>query len=590
MIKNGSFENGWYHPNGVAELQIPTDWEFYFCEDVPNPINSDDCNKFVRPEVRILPKVDLPEHEQDLFVLDGDYCLKPFKGFGAWWGGFTQKVDSPGKYRLYLNIYADLVDSYENGQKVPAADPLSGRVRIVTPDYESEWVNLKALEQNGLVFDFTSSTHFTVEFMLPFALENSGIFADKWSLEKLEDVEDGLPRVQYERTYHVLPQNATLEQAKFVLEEVFGKKETIGWSSDDAGIGKLDIRNVVEWGRTPSEKPEYEEFYRTYYPGVSLSFRNFMSPVPPLTPDGVKTTLHLQTSISGWLDYIRDVKPTWVKVFQAELAQLVKDVSPDTKVLWRNHFDNYYHFQDNPKPEEAAKEFLGHFWDSLVKNSQWIDAIEGLNETTETGCWDKNKAAVRFSVALSEELASRQDQLHSHVGLVMLNTAIGNIGHKSVEIEQLIPAVEASIRNGGYIGYHPYFPCYPNPGVSETWMEEEGYHWHLRALESWQPVFSACGLYPRFLFTEGGACGAYIREDGRPGGMENSGAGWGDPGCLNRDWNRYKNLLIRYEEILSYYPNAEAVMLFTSSSSLKDWEYFQLQKEQLESLANEYKV
>ena len=28
LLPNPSFEGGWYHPNGIPELQIPEDWQF----------------------------------------------------------------------------------------------------------------------------------------------------------------------------------------------------------------------------------------------------------------------------------------------------------------------------------------------------------------------------------------------------------------------------------------------------------------------------------------------------------------------------------------------------------------------------------
>ena len=52
-MKNGSFEDGWYHPDGIPELQIPNKFVFSYSTS-ENPINSDPANKFVRPEVRVL--------------------------------------------------------------------------------------------------------------------------------------------------------------------------------------------------------------------------------------------------------------------------------------------------------------------------------------------------------------------------------------------------------------------------------------------------------------------------------------------------------------------------------------------------------
>jgi len=83
--------------------------------------------------------------------------------------------------------------------------------------------------------------------------------------------ERGFPRIQYERTYVLLPQNAGPEWAQAVIEAMWDDRcPTIGSSADDAGIGNLDVRRVI--AVNPGEWPgDLREFYKTHYPGIEYN-------------------------------------------------------------------------------------------------------------------------------------------------------------------------------------------------------------------------------------------------------------------------------------------------------------------------------
>jgi len=80
----------------------------------------------------------------------------------------------------------------------------------------------------------------------------------------------GYPRVQYERTYVLLPPDANAAWARAVVEGSWDQKRyTIGGSGDDAGIGDLDVRRVI--AINPEAWPgalSLEDFFKQYYPGV----------------------------------------------------------------------------------------------------------------------------------------------------------------------------------------------------------------------------------------------------------------------------------------------------------------------------------
>ncbi len=91
----------------------------------------------------------------------------------------------------------------------------------------------------------------------------------------------GEPRVQYERTYWVIndPGNLQESQVRSIAEQAFDdSKRTLGYSFDDAGIGDLNVRNVVVWGWPKNNMNTLLNWYKTYYSGVKVSFRSLPLP------------------------------------------------------------------------------------------------------------------------------------------------------------------------------------------------------------------------------------------------------------------------------------------------------------------------
>jgi hypothetical protein len=98
--------------------------------------------------------------------------------------------------------------------------------------------------------------------------------------------ERGKPRVQYERTYVLLPPDADASWARAVAESAWdAKRYTIGGSADDAGIGDLDVRRVVAVNPQKWTSGNLEDFFRQYYPGVEYK------PITVATPAELKQKL-----------------------------------------------------------------------------------------------------------------------------------------------------------------------------------------------------------------------------------------------------------------------------------------------------------
>jgi hypothetical protein len=63
-----------------------------------------------------------------------------------------------------------------------------------------------------------------------------------------------------------------LQQVQAIIGQAYARRNTVGFSHDDAGIGDLDQRHVVVWG---NEYPQsvLRNWYNQYYPGVTVEFR-----------------------------------------------------------------------------------------------------------------------------------------------------------------------------------------------------------------------------------------------------------------------------------------------------------------------------
>lgn len=640
MFINPSFENGHWFPtkenviNGwhfadsggaspIVELQLPVGWGFRWADEtIPNPYSTDPWNRFKRPEVRVLSEGSLPANEKELFIVDGSHTLKIFRGYGAWYGAIYQDLElDGGLYIAKVNIFNDAVARYDDNKKIPALDSHACQIRIVINDSEpSEWRPLFPQNMNAEEFLFSAegNTRVALEIMMPFALNNSGIFTDAESIiEIIADQHQGAPRVQYERTYVLLPPNADLDWVHAAANGTWeAHAYTIGNSADDAGIGDLDARRIIvinpdEWG--PGEDGKgLRGFYDTHYPNVDarqviadspgmveslLSHAQFEDlgvlepytaepppPPPPPPPASLFTlpTFHLQATFPGWLDILAALhaegRPVrWVKLVAQgmEWANDIKRVSPKTKVVYRHWIAHQQPYLDG-NPIDEANRFLNHFWEGITLNP--IDAVESLNETIATGDIVGIDKTVAFDIAFAEEVYRRSG---GHVAPVTLTAPPGNPQH-GAEVRRLIPAVQATITAGGYLGPHTYMAARPEPDTTERWLEEEGLHYHLRPLLSWDVEFNAAGLYPKYLFGETGAVGVHIREDGRPGGFAGQEIGWRSSACLNGNLPRYVAVLLRYaEQIIEWNAEhgdrCEAYMVFTSGGI--GWLYFQFNSE-----------
>ncbi len=105
----------------------------------------------------------------------------------------------------------------------------------------------------------------------------------------LEDVLRGHPRIQYHRSYLLMPQTTRLAYIQSVINSgaMIRYRWTTGFSADDAGIGDLDSReihaiNPHEWGG------DLRNWYSLNYPGAQYN------PINVNTPGQLQENLELR--------------------------------------------------------------------------------------------------------------------------------------------------------------------------------------------------------------------------------------------------------------------------------------------------------
>jgi hypothetical protein len=97
----------------------------------------------------------------------------------------------------------------------------------------------------------------------------------------------GEPRTQYRRVYVLLPQDCGPEWAVAAVQGGHGRRLTVGYSADDAGLGALYSKQVL--AVNPHLWPDglTEAWYDEHYPGVDFVIINAD------TPEQLKTMLEL---------------------------------------------------------------------------------------------------------------------------------------------------------------------------------------------------------------------------------------------------------------------------------------------------------
>ena len=144
------------------------------------------------PETRVLPYFQLPENERGLFIREGEYTIKAFKGNGPISLRLLQDIAlQPGTYVFTVYVFPDLVSSYDGGKQF-SGDPFAGEVRFISPSGGTNWLTFAAFGtwgtfQHTFTVDTAQTVRIGVGLRGRYALASNGFFIDDWSLQKVEN-------------------------------------------------------------------------------------------------------------------------------------------------------------------------------------------------------------------------------------------------------------------------------------------------------------------------------------------------------------------------------------------------------------------
>lgn len=279
--------------------------------------------------------------------------------------------------------------------------------------------------------------------------------------------------------------------------------DPVPFLKDVLGINSELVDAMLRKGDTPSPEP----------------------PTPPTPPEPPVLPLRSNNLISlhsgeprpGWDTYWHESGANAMKVFSAGFAMQARQVVPDPNavVIWRKHSDYIVSVNDDPVKlvDRYSEEIAALCQNTGLTEEQVIDAISGvesLNEEIPTFNLIQLRKAVAFDVGFAEKLHQRYgDGLRP----LLLNVAVGN-PHET-EVIELLPAAEASVTYGGWLGYHAYWTSNEHRTfITDYW------DYHAGRWMRWDDVFRANGVFPRYLLSEGGIVYAH------DGLAFNSGLGW----------------------------------------------------------------
>jgi len=300
---------------------------------------------------------------------------------------------------------------------------------------------------------------------------------------------------------------------------------------------------------------------------------------PQYPEPGEFLSLHIQDNSSGIYEYIATVQPEWVKLVEnMQWGRQIKAISPKTNVLYRHVINNYNpYFNHSGGLRAGARLYLEQILDSLLEEADWIDAVEGVNETIATGDISGIQRTVEFECHYADWLYS---ELGNAVVPCLLNPGVGNPQHGE-EALLMLPAAEQVVKYNGYLGGHTYIGF--NYKQRYCTLSDSVRHFSMRPLLSWDVEFRKKGVYPQYIFTEGG--GILIVN----GSMPSATAGWRYKETCNGDWEWYKSSLLKYRSLVQAWNKehgnrcrGQCIFTFPGSG---EWEHFGISRKQLLDLS-----
>jgi len=223
-----------------------------------------------------------------------------------------------------------------------------------------------------------------------------------------------------------------------------------------------------------------------------------------------------------------------------------KRAFPECLVVFRRCVDNDGYWIHEPDPKLSARRFLDIYSaniDTHARNTGMsvaqilacVDVLEPPNEVIGTFTPD-TELAVAFDCAFADAVRERYGKM---VNAALLTIPVGN--PDASEIYKLLPAARKAYTDGHYLAPHPYWPSNRDDILrNPAWLEERWLHFAAR-WQTWDDLFRANGVYPRYYGGESGICYS-------PDGWNfNSGRGWKSCGSFLQYIEQIKRARVGYQ-------------------------------------------
>lgn len=284
----------WYDQNGVQQVRNGWTLEYTSGTNLQVPPEQQAENEYGLMEAIFRWGAFVPPDEWDTLLNQKGHAYKMFARQQAWKSRTKTPVLPPGRYRVTLTYYDDCYVEYADGHKTPPPDPLSFEARIGIGDQSIPWQPSAFLADNTLQAEFVidDDQNAWFRFRGRWAILNVSSWVKRFHVEKFVGTEPpveppvepcyGLPRLQYRRVYRVLHPSLSDEQAIEAFRLGAERKETAGWSFDDAGLGALDDKTAVVIGNLSQiQQNELVDWYDVHYPGTKVEFEPAPGTPPP---------------------------------------------------------------------------------------------------------------------------------------------------------------------------------------------------------------------------------------------------------------------------------------------------------------------
>lgn len=478
LLFNGNFSEGW-STDPLTGNQTPKGWhtenaaigdELHYHLDVdmrPYPGDTHNIVSVIPEHVHKLnTNASLPPSQQlggeDALILSCKTGLsacgvyKVFSAGGAFGHHMWQRVEipEPGLYRLSGNVR---VHAHGNGDTGAA---------WVTPtvDYQPiGWLTFKRDFQEQEYLHFESEYLFMFrEYTYGIILESHTVggidfFVDDFKVEFIKAVDDtppdpdptecrGLPRVDYERTYNVIHKSASLDAILDIVELTYPQRQTVGFSTDDAGIGDLNVKNAVLWQWPGDQRQVMRDWYAEHYPGTTVTFKTLgggeptpdPEPEPEPEPDpnwkpkryiprGTVGGFHGAQGDDGQINIARALRdagvdmPTAKMVVRTGAATELKQLHPNIKIIGRiidlPGMGNLEWFNAEYDPIAQAQNRMNALRGVMFENPD-VDYWEIINEQNQVNATNHRKRCQFFieAIRIAESWGKRLACLSDSVG------------------------------------------------------------------------------------------------------------------------------------------------------------------------------